>query len=179
MSEQKSYGIFWDIENIQVPKDKKSNSVAKQIRNFIQEKHPECVFASEFMCACDTRKIGKNVTDGLDREGVDIMHVSSTAKNAADEKIKEYINRFMDRCEEKSTLVVITSDINFWPTIRLARRKKLNVILIYDENCSVDLKNSVTESYFFNDVIKNAEMYKNDQQNGIKCLKIYFTKSFS
>jgi hypothetical protein len=43
-----SLGIFWDIENCSIPLRKSASGVAKQIRDFIASKHPECGYALEF-----------------------------------------------------------------------------------------------------------------------------------
>jgi len=150
-------GIFWDIENCSISSRKTTSSIVKSIREYVQSKHPECGFAKEFKCVCDSSKLNKTISEGLNNSGVDILHVNSTSKNAADDKLAEVMDNFTDKFGSDSVLVVITSDINFRKPILKARQKDLVVVLIHGINCSQDLKNLVNESYLFDEVTKNAE----------------------
>jgi meiosis arrest female protein 1 len=65
---------------------------------------------------------------------VTIVHIKGTAKNAADEKLRQSIRRFADEHKPPATIILITGDVNFAPEISdLKNRKKYNVILIYPE----------------------------------------------
>ena len=158
MSVKVALGIFWDIENCPVPQTKSASSVAKQLRDFIAAAHPECGYAKEFFCVCDTRKVDERLLEGLNKNGVIVAHVNSTAKNAADDKLQELIDMYVDKygVNGSAVLCIITGDINFAKPIRNARRRDLDVILIHGRNCSEDLKNLVNESYLYEDIIKGA-----------------------
>ena len=159
MSTKVSLGIFWDIENCAVPLTKSASSVAKHLRDFVAAAHPECGYAKEFFCVCDTRKVDQRLLEGLDKNGVVVVHVNCTAKNAADDKLQELIDMYVDKygADGSALLCIITGDINFAKPIRNARRKDLDVVLIHGRSCSSDLKNLVNESYLFEDIIKGAD----------------------
>ncbi|CAG2109142.1 unnamed protein product [Medioppia subpectinata] len=166
-------GIFCDIENCAVPKNANASDVAKRIRQHIQTAHPECGYAKEFFIAGDIRRMDAHVCESLDRNGVVVVHVNSTAKNAADDKLKELIDMFVDKFGSDSVLVVITGDINFAQPIRGARRKEIAVVLIHGTSHSRDLKNLVDESYLFEDVIKGCEtITKEEKQLNPAYLKV-------
>ena len=155
-------GIFWDIENCSVPKSFVNNAygLAKIIRDFIAGKHPECGYAEDFVCVCDVTKIDKRVREGLNKNGLNLIDVPNTAKNAADDKLKELIEKFIDRYRDRGEAVIclITGDINFSSSIRNALHKNLNVVLIHSTSHSRDLKNLVKESYFFDDIISGGHI---------------------
>ena len=92
-------GIFWDIENCSVPSAFVNNAsgLAKIIRDFVADKHPECGYALEFSCALDVTKMNQRVSEGLNRNGLTMVHVAGNAKNAADDKLKELIDMFNDK----------------------------------------------------------------------------------
>lgn len=176
MNNKKSLGIFWDIENCPIPDGKSGSSVAMVIREFIANCRPDCGYAYEFCCACDTKKMPIKISEGLNRNGVDILQVNAVSKNAADEKLKEKIDKFVEKSEAGSVVVVITGDINFASTIRSARRKEFFVILINGENCSQDLKNHANEVFDYLGLIQKAEDEKVKlvtlQRNGPEICKL-------
>ena len=59
-------GVFWDIENCQVPKAKSALSVVQKIRSTFYADRREV----EFMCVCDTTKEKKEVLEELNRAQV-------------------------------------------------------------------------------------------------------------
>ena len=152
-------GIFWDIENCQVPRNKSAKSVVKKIRELLEEKHPECGFPNEFICVCDIGKVDKRIQDELGRTEVLIVHVSLKAKNAADDKLQELIEKF-SLGKDKAVICLITGDVNFLKTVRNSRLKNLDVVLIYcQKNYSTELVDCAKETYVFEDVIKEADNF--------------------
>jgi hypothetical protein len=152
-------GIFWDIENIPIPTTKSVSAVTKRIRDFIADTHPSSGFAKEFVIACDVRRLADKVSNSLNNTGVFIAHVDGCAKNAADDKLQELMDVFVDKYSSDVNhflLVVITSDINFVKPILNARRKDGYVLLIHNKNCSDDLKSIVNECHMFDEVIIRA-----------------------
>ena len=64
--DQKSVGVYWDIENCQLPSHIDPHSFVEKIRSeFIQGRK-----LAEFLCVCDNTRIKKSVIDGLSNEGV-------------------------------------------------------------------------------------------------------------
>lgn len=130
ISEMEVAGVFWDIENCAVPHQKSAFALVQRIRermfNYLRE--------VEFMVACDASKETKAVMDELNSAQVNIVHIKGTAKNAADEKLRQAIRRFADEHPPPATIIIITGDINFVPDIAdLNNRKKYNVVLIYPD----------------------------------------------
>lgn len=118
-------GIFWDIENCQVPYGKSASELVQTIRRYLELEHPECRYAYDFVAACDVFRLRETqrITDQLNKVGVDVLHVNGMLKNAADDKLKECIEKFADRHGEDARLVLISGDADFAPAVRAARRK--------------------------------------------------------
>ena len=57
----------------------------------IREKMFHSLREVEFMCACDTSRENKAVTDELNSAQVTVVHIKGTAKNAADCKLRQSI----------------------------------------------------------------------------------------
>ncbi|XP_054164642.1 meiosis regulator and mRNA stability factor 1-like [Oppia nitens] len=160
-----SYGIFWDIENCGIPQLERAATVVQSVKTFIRSKfeglvgeQPEpCVF----YCSCDTRNLDPRHVEGLNRTGVDILHVNPVRvppnKVDADTKLMECIQKFVDHHNNKCAVFVITGDIDFAPAIRSAKRRGFQVILLYGSNCSEDLRNCATEAHSFYDIISSRE----------------------
>ena len=85
-------GVFWDIENCAVPHQKSAFALVQRIR----ERMFTYLREVEFMVACDACKETKAVMDELNSAQVNIVHIKGTAKNAADEKLRQAIRRFAD-----------------------------------------------------------------------------------
>lgn len=54
-------GIFWDIENVRVPKMKSAAAVVQKIREIFLENHRE----SEFVVVCDVKKENPQIIQEL------------------------------------------------------------------------------------------------------------------
>ena len=59
-------GVFWDIENCQVPPNKSAFALAAKMRRFFFEGKRE----AEFMCVCDVTKERKEVIEALNKAQV-------------------------------------------------------------------------------------------------------------
>lgn len=59
-------GVFWDIENCQVPKGKSALAIVKKIRETFYPGRREV----EFMCVCDTKKEKKEILEELNKSQV-------------------------------------------------------------------------------------------------------------
>ena len=106
----KPLGVFWDIEKCNVPNEKSVMAVCDLIRKqqFFQG-HREI----EFAVVCDANKESKAVLEELDKAQVDIIHVVSNRKNAADDKLKQIMRRFADIHRDGSRVVLISGDVDF------------------------------------------------------------------
>ena len=106
----KPLGIFWDIENCNVPNGKSAMAVCDKIRKQqFCEGHQEIFFT----VVCDATKEPTAVLEELDKAQVDIIHVSPNKKNAADEKLKQLMRRFSDLHRDGSRIVLICGNVDF------------------------------------------------------------------
>ena len=71
-----------------------------------------------------------------------LVHVNAVAKNAADDKLNQSLRRFAYTYQAPATVVLISSDINFSPTLSDLRYiHNISVVLIHGRyNCSAALK---------------------------------------
>ncbi|KAF6201726.1 hypothetical protein GE061_004121 [Apolygus lucorum] len=143
-------GVFWDIENCQIPHGKSALTIVQAIRNTFFEEYRE----AEFTVVCDVHKESPIIIQELNDAQVDLLHVISSSKNAADEKLRQAIRRFADLHGSPSSVVLISSDINFAPDLSdLRHRKKIHVILLHATNCSESLIMCANEHYNFGDFV--------------------------
>ncbi len=88
--------FFRDIENCAIPKGVTASSVINYIRNsFVVNRLNHREF--EFLVACDVTRTRKEISEDVNKAGgVTLAHVSGSSKNAADEKIRDSMKRFVD-----------------------------------------------------------------------------------
>ena len=98
-------GIFWDIENLQVPSKGSVHVLVERIRQYIQQYHYR---EWEFMVVCDATKIADHIVNDLNLAQVTVVHVASVAKNAADDKLKQLIKHFIDTIGYHTAILLIT-----------------------------------------------------------------------
>ncbi|XP_060522951.1 meiosis regulator and mRNA stability factor 1 isoform X2 [Cylas formicarius] len=124
-------GLFWDIENVSVPKMKSASVVVQKLREVFLKKYRE----SEFVVVCDVKKENPQIIQELHDSQVDLLHVSSSSKNAADEKLRQSLRRYAELHPAPSAVVLISGDVNFAGDLSdLRYRKKLRVILVHNVN---------------------------------------------
>lgn len=126
-SSPRPIGVFWDIENCQVPRGKSAMALVCHIREqFFQR----CLEA-EFMCVCDIRKESAEVIQELNLAQLTVVHVNAVGKNAADDKLKQCMRRFVDIHGSLAVLVLISGDVNFSTMLSDFRhRKQVHIILV-------------------------------------------------
>jgi hypothetical protein len=90
----------------------------------------------------------RGVLEDLDKAQVDILHVGSNRKNAADDKLKQLMRRFADLHRDGSRIVLISGDMDFAADIAdFKRRMFLSVILLHSPNASESLINAASEAH--------------------------------
>ncbi|XP_033336634.2 meiosis regulator and mRNA stability factor 1-like protein isoform X2 [Megalopta genalis] len=145
-------GVFWDIENCQVPKGKSAIAATQVIRDKFFSRYKE----AEFIVVCDVWKETSQVVKELNDAQVNLIHVSGSCKNAADEKLKQSIRRFADIHGSPATVILISSDINFAADLSdLRYRKKIHVILLHSRNTSDALIFCANEHYDFFELMES------------------------
>ncbi|XP_068205935.1 meiosis regulator and mRNA stability factor 1 isoform X2 [Palaemon carinicauda] len=142
-------GVFWDIENCQVPRGLSATHVVQAIRSRFFNGQRE----AEFMCVCDTLKEHINILEELNDAQVNIVHVGSTVKNAADDKLLQSMRRFADIHGHGATIVLISGDSNFATELYdLRYRKNLRVVLVHNAHAQDSLKLCAHETALFSEV---------------------------
>lgn len=65
------------------------------------------------LCMCELIVILFQVVQELNVAQIDLVHVASICKNAADEKLRQALRRFAERHGSPSAVILISGDINF------------------------------------------------------------------
>lgn len=152
MSTLKPVGVFWDIENCCVPKGKSALKIIERIR---KQFFHDCREA-EFICVCDINKESDNTIKDLNDGQINVVHINATAKNAADDKIRQSLRRFSDSHPPGTKVVLISSDVNFASDLSdLQHRKKFDVVLVHKAQVSEALLACATDHYLYEDLIKD------------------------
>ncbi|XP_029990149.1 meiosis regulator and mRNA stability factor 1 isoform X3 [Sphaeramia orbicularis] len=126
-------GVFWDIENCSVPSGRSAVAVVQRIRNRFFQGHRE----AEFICVCDISKESKAVIQELNNCQVTVAHINATAKNAADDKLRQSLRRFAETHTAPATVVLVSSDVNFASELSdLRHRHGFQVILVHGNHTS-------------------------------------------
>ncbi|XP_053273625.1 meiosis regulator and mRNA stability factor 1 [Pleuronectes platessa] len=126
-------GVFWDIENCSVPSGRSAGAVVQRIRSRFFQGHRE----AEFICVCDISKECKAVIQELNNCQVTVAHINATAKNAADDKLRQSLRRFAETHTAPATVVLVSSDVNFASELSdLRHRHGFQVILVHGSHTS-------------------------------------------
>ncbi|XP_024115690.1 meiosis regulator and mRNA stability factor 1 isoform X4 [Oryzias melastigma] len=126
-------GVFWDIENCNVPSGRSAGAVVQRIRSRFFKGHRE----AEFICVCDISKESKAVIQELNNCQVTVAHINATAKNAADDKLRQSLRRFAETHTAPATVVLVSSDVNFASELSdLRHRHGFRVVLVHGSHTS-------------------------------------------
>ncbi|XP_065570689.1 meiosis regulator and mRNA stability factor 1-like isoform X2 [Artemia franciscana] len=147
-------GIFWDIENIRIPKGTSTIDTIEAIRKrFCSDGEIEL----EFQVVCDIRKESPAVVQGLNSLQVTVVHIDAISKNAADDKLRQLIRRFGDVHGDRAKIIVLTGDVNFSTDLAdLKRRKKCQIILLHNRHATRSLLLSASENYLFEEIVQRG-----------------------
>ncbi|XP_053550508.1 meiosis regulator and mRNA stability factor 1 [Bombina bombina] len=143
-------GVFWDIENCSVPSGRSAVTVVKRIRERFFRGHRE----AEFICVCDISKENKEVIEELNNCQVTVAHINATAKNAADDKLRQSLRRFADTHTSPATVVLVSTDVNFALELSdLRHRHGFQIILVHKNQASEALLQHAHELIRFDEFI--------------------------
>lgn len=142
-------GVFWDIENCSVPSGRSAAAVVDRIRSRFFQGHRE----AEFICVCDINKESKSVIQELNNCQVTVAHINATAKNAADDKLRQSLRRFAETHSAPATVVLVSSDVNFASELSdLRHRHGFQVILVHGNHASPALLQHANCHVAFQDI---------------------------
>ncbi|XP_034830652.1 meiosis regulator and mRNA stability factor 1 isoform X1 [Maniola hyperantus] len=163
-------GIFWDIENCQVPRGCSAIDVVAAIRAKFLTGRRE----ADFVVVCDVRKETPHRLQELNDAQVNLIHVCGTQKNAADEKLRQCMRRFGELHTAPAALLLISGDINFAADLSDFRhRKNMEVILVHKQNTSSALKACASNHCSYNDLIahvpRNPKVSQTEEEEEPTC----------
>lgn len=142
-------GVFWDIENCSVPSGRSAAAVVERIRSHFFQGHRE----AEFICVCDINKESKSVIEELNNCQVTVAHINATAKNAADDKLRQSLRRFAETHTAPATVVLVSSDVNFASELSdLRHRHGFQVILVHSNHASPALLQHANRHVAFQEI---------------------------
>nr|XP_032649308.1 meiosis regulator and mRNA stability factor 1 isoform X5 [Chelonoidis abingdonii] len=168
-------GVFWDIENCSVPTGRSAVAVVQRIREKFFKGHRE----AEFICVCDISKENKEVIQELNNcqmhfitcgtifsnfvlgriflfHLVTVAHINATAKNAADDKLRQSLRRFADTHTAPATVVLVSTDVNFALELSdLRHRHGFQIILVHKNQASEALLHHAHELIRFEEFISD------------------------
>ncbi|NWY65836.1 MARF1 factor, partial [Erithacus rubecula] len=145
-------GVFWDIENCSVPSGRSALAVVQRIRDKFFKGHRE----AEFICVCDISKENKEVIQELNNCQVTVAHINATAKNAADDKLRQSLRRFADTHTAPATVVLVSTDVNFALELSdLRHRHGFRIILVHKNQASEALLHHAHELICFEEFISD------------------------
>ncbi|XP_060548900.1 meiosis regulator and mRNA stability factor 1 isoform X1 [Pantherophis guttatus] len=145
-------GVFWDIENCSVPSGRSAVTVVQRIREKFFKGHRE----AEFICVCDISKENKEVIEELNNCQVTVAHINATAKNAADDKLRQSLRRFADTHAAPATVVLVSTDVNFALELSdLRHRHGFHIILVHKNQASEALLHHAHELIRFEEFISD------------------------
>lgn len=145
-------GLFWDIENVRVPRGELATDIVRSIRNLVTSRS---WIEIDFFVACDVYNQSSGLMRSLDLIGLTIIHVSNNVKNAADEKLKKLMTEFVnENGHNEIAIVLLTGDYDFATTLRgFKRNHNVTIYLIYSEGLSQNLVDCVDKSFSINSFI--------------------------
>ncbi|CAG5031554.1 unnamed protein product [Parnassius apollo] len=163
-------GIFWDIENCQVPRGCSAIDVVAAIRAKFLSGRRE----ADFVVVCDVRKEATNRLQELNDAQVSLIHVCGTQKNAADEKLRQCMRRFGELHSAPAALLLISGDINFAADLSDFRhRKNMEVILVHKQNTSSALITCASSHYCYNEITahlpRNPKVSQTEEEEEPTC----------
>ncbi|KAJ8728094.1 hypothetical protein PYW08_016479 [Mythimna loreyi] len=143
-------GIFWDIENCQIPRGCSAIELVAAIRaKFVRDGRRE----ADFVVVCDVRKETTNRLLELNDAQVSLIHVCRTQKNASDDKLRQCMRRFGDLHSSPAAILLISGDIDFAADLTDFRyRKNMEVILVHKKNTSAALIACASAHYCFDEI---------------------------
>lgn len=148
-------GIFWDIENISIPKRISIPHLIQMIRHkFI---YTSSLVEQEFTIVCDVHKESKSLTSQLAAANITLVHIPAISKNAADSKLEALMRKFVQTFDIPVTIVLISSDVNFTPILtELKYRNRTKIILIHNGTANSNLIHLAEEVFVFKDLLENV-----------------------
>ena len=146
-------GIFWDIENVRMPKGLNPAVLITKLREkFVDESSKFC--EKHFYVVCDAQEESHLIMRQLFEFHVRIIHVPRLKANSSDNVIRDLMHEFVGY-NKYCRLILISGDSDFSHDIHNFRRnKKCDCILVHNQMAKDSLKKSANAAYLYTDLIK-------------------------
>ncbi|CAH0579062.1 unnamed protein product [Chrysodeixis includens] len=160
-------GIFWDIENCQIPRGCSAIELVAAIRSkFVRDGRRE----ADFVVVCDVRKEASSRLLELNDAQVSLIHVCRTQKNASDDKLRQCMRRFGDLHSSPAAILLISGDIDFAADLSDFRyRKNMEVILVHKKNTSAALIACASSHYCFDEIASTLPRKVSKSEDEVSC----------
>uniref|UniRef100_A0A8C4QJA8 Meiosis regulator and mRNA stability factor 1 n=1 Tax=Eptatretus burgeri TaxID=7764 RepID=A0A8C4QJA8_EPTBU len=153
-------GVFWDIENCHVPSGRSAMAVVQRLRETLFPGHRE----AEFLCVCDISKEKREVIQELNNSQVTVVHINATAKNSADDKLRQSLRRFAEMHVAPATAVLLSSDVNFASELSdLRHRHGFRVVLVHKAQASEALLQHAHTTLLYEDLVADLPLCPSPQ----------------
>uniref|UniRef100_UPI00358E07D9 meiosis regulator and mRNA stability factor 1 isoform X2 n=1 Tax=Myxine glutinosa TaxID=7769 RepID=UPI00358E07D9 len=153
-------GVFWDIENCHVPSGRSAMAVVQRLRETLFPGHRE----AEFLCVCDISKEKREVIQELNNAQVTVVHINATAKNSADDKLRQSLRRFAETHAAPATAVLLSSDVNFASELSdLRHRHGFRVVLVHKAQASDALLQHAHTTLLYEDLAADLPLCPSPQ----------------
>ena len=95
------------------------------------------------------------------RTQVTLVHVNATAKNAADDKLRQSMRRFAATYKPPCTVVLVSSDVNFSPELNDLRHvHNVGIVLVHGREAAPALKVFAHKCVCFEDLLTDVKPYE-------------------
>ncbi|CAG0912938.1 unnamed protein product [Notodromas monacha] len=153
MSVLREVGIFWDIENIPIPKNADVRAMISELRNAFVP--PATCRERSFTIVGNLTLMAVRVRATLNSLQVTLMHVEQTRKNAADLKLSELMKSFIEDVGRMSAdrhvmprVVLISSDYHFKDDLYTLKLKRgCETILIHHPKIQNEMLDFCSQAY--------------------------------
>jgi hypothetical protein len=149
-------GIFWDIENVRMPKGVNPAVLITKLRKkFVDESSKFC--EKHFYVVCDVKEESYQIMKQLFEFHVRIIHVPRLKANSSDNVIRDLMHEFVGY-NKYCRIILISGDCDFSHDIHKFRRnKKCDCILVYNKNTKDSMIRSASSAYLYTDLIKEEQ----------------------
>ncbi|XP_053214506.1 meiosis regulator and mRNA stability factor 1-like [Panonychus citri] len=139
--------VFWDIQNIGVPKGQSAASIVSLIRSSIINLYE--LREIYFYCVCDVTKLPAYVGNPLTNEDVNVVQTYDYTKDSADIKILDLMRKFVQNQRQECAVILLSGDGDYATTLsELKKLYNITVFLIHLKN-SFSAKLIETANYTF------------------------------
>lgn len=151
-------GVFWDLENVPVPRDKSGTDLAQALHATLKpfgKKIRICAFA-------DAEKVKANVRVGLMLAGVSLIDTKNVGKkDTVDKMIIARMFEFALDNASPATIVLVSGDVDFAISLSILRSHDYKTILVVPSHVESrdELKKNADHLFRVDDILKRDEQF--------------------